>query len=121
MGFEEIRAGLAKYIIKERRDSELINDGNDLFYVYAHYLTTEPDVLVMIFANKVNAKLFCEALNAENECREADWAKYGNKEGKWIYQDNDYEPYFCSLCKAGNDCGWDNYCHNCGAWMSEAD
>lgn len=70
MGFEEIRAGLAKYIIKEH--SSLINDGNDLFYVYAHYPTTEPDVMVMPFVSKVNAELFCEALNAENECREAD-------------------------------------------------
>lgn len=73
----ETRKLSAKYIVKEH--STLINDGNDLFYVYAHYPTTEPDVMVMPFVSKVNAELFCEALNAENERREADTVKHG----KW--------------------------------------
>lgn len=63
----------AKYIVKDH--SSLLNDGNDLFYVYAHYPTTEPNVMVMPFVSKVNAELFCEALNAENERREVDLAK----------------------------------------------
>ena len=95
MEFEEIKAGLdkymagveaklnktvdlsAKYIVKEH--SSLLNDGNDLFYVYAHYPNTEPDVFVMAFVNKVNAELFCEALNAENEFRTADVVKRGKR------------------------------------------
>lgn len=123
---EEIKAGLdrytksvkakldntknlsAKYIVKEH--SALINDGNDLFYVYAHYPTTEPDVMVMAFTNKVNAELFCEALNAENERIEADPAKHGYK---------DYDAVAgASVC---SECGWSfddtggwDYCPHCG-------
>lgn len=104
MEFEEIKAGLekymaeideekrnaarnlsAKYIVKEH--SALINDGNDLFYVYAHYPTTEPDVMVMAFVSRANAELFCEALNAENERREADVFKHG----VWIKISNGHE------------------------------
>jgi len=104
MVYEEIKAGLekymaeideekrnaarnlsAKYIVKEH--SALINDGNDLFYVYAHYPTTEPDVMVMAFVSRANAELFCEALNAENECREVDVFKHG----VWIKISNGHE------------------------------
>lgn len=98
----------AKYIVKEH--SALINDGNDLFYVYAHYPTTEPDVMVMSFVSKVNAELFCEALNAENECREADPVKHGHG----IY-DVVAGARVCSECGWSFDDtgGWD-YCPHCG-------
>lgn len=123
MGFEEIRAGLAKYIIKEH--SSLINDGNDLFYVYAHYPTTEPDVMVMAFISRANAELFCEALNAENELREVDLVKHG----KWMYIGKQHVHEFqamnkCSVCKRAvyNVCYVDkvvyfNYCPHCGSKM----
>lgn len=111
----------AKYIVKER--SALINDGNDLFYVYAHYPTTEPDVMVMPFVSKVNAELFCEALNAENECREADVVKYRiePKRGEWLLKHIGHGHYFeCSVCHA-KPCIYvtkdTKFCPYCGATM----
>lgn len=113
-----------KYIVKEH--SGLLNDGNDLFYVYAHYPTTEPDVLLMPFVSKVNAELFCEALNAENERREVDVLKLtsmdrvavprdtykmigGGKDGGW-------QVITIGSCLCGEDMRDDihKYCPNCG-------
>ena len=121
MGFEEIRAGGAKYFVKEI--SALINDGNDLFYVYAHYPTTEPDVMVMPFVSEVNAELFCEALNAENECREVDpvevhaqWLKHEILvDGKVTFAE---DAIVCSRCEdIWRTSTKMNYCPSCGAKM----
>ena len=139
MAFEEIKAGLdkymaemdeakrnaakilsVKYIVKEH--SALINDGNDLFYVYAHYPTTEPDVMVMSFVSKVNAELFCEAMNAENECREADPVKHGHwlkheivVNGKVTFAK---DAFVCSLCQdIWHTSSKMKYCPSCGAKM----
>ena len=136
MAFEEIKAGLdrymkgvkaklnktenlsAKYIVKEH--SSLIDDGNDLFYVYAHYPTTEPDVMVMTFTNKVNAEMFCEALNAENERRTADTVKHG----EWLGSGKKLYYLQCSHCESDVPFAPEPpyghpYCPRCGAKMDE--
>lgn len=118
----ETRNLSAKYIVKEH--SALINDGNDLFYVYAHYPTTEPDVMVMPFVSKVNAELFCEAMNAENERREADTVKHGHYNYiKYLYLVDGYyvvnETMKCSECNnqfLNDGC---NYCDKCGAKLDK--
>ena len=131
MAFEEIKAGLEKYTVEideEKRNAArnlsvkyivkehntIINDGNN-FYVYAHYPTTVPDVMIMPFVSKVNAELFCEALNAENEHREVDLVKHG-------YWEYDGDCFICTSCgKAigflSSKCVTD-FCPFCGAKMN---
>lgn len=68
--------------------------------------------MVMPFVSKVNAELFCEAMNAENERREADTVKHG----VWVAINGYHDAHKCSVCETWAD-DWTNYCPYCGAKM----